>query len=167
MLVCDIPSQPFSSIIKICKNGVGVKEFTSFRLHTERWTNPVVSATEPAWSGNKMGPYDLCTERRFCYACTLYKQISLHLTQRGESTDFLQLFCICIQTELVRKLFISKVSMNFHAVKWKYLVIIRRVAMFKYFMLPTVFLHTTSSKDFHTLFEFMWKNTTCMKTALT
>ena len=61
--------------------------------------------------------------------------------------------CTCIRTERLRKMFIIfQFSTNFHMVKCKNFVFIRRVLM-----LRAVFSYTSSSKEFRTLLELVWK----------
>ena len=58
----------------------------------------------------------------------------------------------------------SKYSINFHAVKCRYLVFIRSNRLVEGLMLRAVFSHATLSKEFHSLLEVVWKNTAYMKT---
>ena len=78
------------------------------------------------------------------------------IIQGEETFDFLQISCTCIRTERLWKMFIIfQFSTNFHVVKCKNLVFIRSV-----FMLRAVFSYTSSSKEFRTLLELVWKKKT-------
>ena len=84
---------------------------------------------------------------------------NLFIIQGKESCDFWQLFCTCIRTERVRNMSIFfHFSTNFHAVKCKSLIFIRSV-----FMLRAVFSYSSSSKEFHTLLQLVWKKYTVLE----
>ena len=55
--------------------------------------------------------------------------------------------------------------MNFHAVKCCALSLFAAKEYFGVFMMHAAFVHTTSSKDFYTLLDFVCKTTACMKMA--
>ena len=93
-----------------------------------------------------------------------YFSVLLYSFLGGESLDFLQLFCTCIRTEQVRKTLIIFLILNeFHVVKWKNLELIHSDGISQCFYATQVFFYTSSSKDSHTLLEFEWKNTMCLK----
>ena len=114
-----------------------------------------------------LSPYDLILGGMLNPSSLTHNSVPIHLNllchneiyQGGESRDFLQLFCTCIRTVRVRKMVIIFLILNdFFAVKWKNLVFIRSDGMSMCFMLQAVLFYTSSSKDFNTLLQLMWKN---------
>ena len=85
--------------------------------------------------------------------------------QDGESHDLFWLFCTCIRTEWVGKLFITSLIFN-DVVKCIYHDFVTSKQILKCFVFTCCsFLHNLKQK--HSVFEVVWtKNTACMETPL-
>ena len=98
----------------------------------------------------------------------IYWRKPKRLKQGGESRDLFWLFCTCIRTEEVIKLFSTSLVLNrFSCGKVQILCFHKQQMNIEVFMLHVEVIYTTLSKDFLSLLKAVWKNTASMETALT
>ena len=95
------------------------------------------------------------------------KEKSLKLVMLEQGRESCDLLCTCIRTERLRKLFIYSLSLNkFSCCKMLLPCLRKQQTNIEVFKLYTVVFYTTSRKEFLTLLEIVWKNTTSVQTTL-
>ena len=85
----------------------------------------------------------------------------------GDSRDLFWLLCTCIWTDRVRKLFIPSLILDeFSRGKLQIPCFCKQQTNIKVFYVTRRSFLTTSSKDFQSLLEVVWKNTARMEIPL-
>ena len=85
----------------------------------------------------------------------------------GESHDLFLLFCTCIWTDRVRKLFFTSLILNkFSCRNVQIPCLHEQQTNTEVFYVMHCSFYTVWSKDFLSLLEVMWKNTACMETSV-